>query len=1638
MTWAIVQGLQHVIEVAVVIFLCLNSVGSSAFLQSAVWACIISFAYSAAYLYFMFVYDVDEDRPYPSARPGTKAFETHSYAVLFNTIGSAVQAGAYFLVLLGCLVRDVCFPRAEVPVMSQRGVRTSTALRELHGTPTISALFGGGGSGRGRGKGGRGSGRDDDDDDDGGGSIAGVIPFAHPGRVVLHPTRGLVQPGAGTGTGAAAGAASALSSLFGGTVKKHRSPIMGSTTSASSSSADAARNVTTSPRTHRSAVFASARTTISSPPALPVSNPPLSTPVSTSGLTSPSSSTSSSSSSSSSAFSSAASPTSAAIPITPTRSNSSNNDSSSSSNNSRTSGLAAPSTIDDPIVEGEGEAETRAAAASGMKALTTPSHSLSKEPLLIRVPSSGGTVAVSAASPASSLPPYTGTGAGTGAGHGHPVSAAIVVVSPSASPPASSTSSSPAHSRAGSRTLHVGFSTASSQLTSATDPATASSATSPASSFPRLPAMPGAMVGDQYVPASYVADDYACSTGYAFTVANASEAIVVHDDHYAAAAAAAGAGVGVGVGSGSQGQGIVDVVVDSAVVASPSGQPSALSRAIQEQNAQGHQSSDASTPIGSRSGAATPPAAATSSSYPSSSSASSSSAMLSPVSSSSTRRDAHTVVLRMPQEGEKSARVTTTPTMSSSAAASASTTSNTAAISTSKSGKHNKSHKGQVVADGANHGDDDDGKIEVTTHLSPRAAIYEFCLFIGCVHAMRAIGGYLLYQHIDAGVCVNDASLLLYILLFGWVLFRMVRADSKYWLGLFLAGIFIPGVTDRLKHRSARASTGHVIGSSGSGSGAVVTLSGAQARVVKSGALNASASSSQIGSSSSPHVRPGSGPSSPASTRLGATGAGAGAGVGGDNSRFMSGSTFNGVEIEGETNGDDAGQQSTGANAGDGHDHHDDDDHDASATGNEGDNNNNHNDNNSNEEDDDEGEGDEAGTGDVDGIPRLAGGRFFLQRTDLGVGVECERPPGYPQQLSVLASLEFCRVSGQHIFLKRFTLPRISHEFIRGEFAAFLGTLPISRPHKNVSPILAVLVDPPSLGLVFPRAAQGSLHDVFERVAISMEEQAEYAVRAQAHQALVQENAARRAEAMSIISRQQRMSEVSARYADVERALGADDDGEGEDDGRVANAEVSGILGLIRRTSSDQDMLTPRFGPAAAATATGGNINVGAAGNFLSDGNATGHGSPTDRGRRGSASSSTSAGAVADYQGFMVASLLQLPPTPPLSPPPRPYVPGWTHPLVTAWEIAQGVAHLHNGRGLRITLKSSNIVFDGQWRAQVCDFGEGAWINSCMGYSRYSSNLSVAHLAPEILAGLPSSRAADVYAFGIILWELLTYAPPFVAVPAASNAADPLGQHGAGSVYGGGGGVFGGMYSPMSTLNTPVQGHSHQGGSSLGSGGISLYGSPSSSQHVYVAAAASAGGANGASASNGVFGPHSPTHHAQGPLHGPGSFSFGTHAEAGAVGAGAENKESLTAPLLGSASSTGGAMSEVNAPYITIPTQPQPPPQQQQQQLQQQATVHPLPSVPVTAIELSDFPTAQHLVLNCRLRPPLPVGLPRPLVRLLRMCWAAAPSDRPTMAQVELFFKDSLTDLMRQLPTNVFPLSSGLNIVSTMNSILDQ
>ena len=94
-----------------------------------------------------------------------------------------------------------------------------------------------------------------------------------------------------------------------------------------------------------------------------------------------------------------------------------------------------------------------------------------------------------------------------------------------------------------------------------------------------------------------------------------------------------------------------------------------------------------------------------------------------------------------------------------------------------------------------------------------------------------------------------------------------------------------------------------------------------------------------------------------------------------------------------------------------------------------------------------------------------------------------------------------------------------------------------------------------------------------------------------------------------------------------------------------------------------------------------------------------------------------------------------------------------------ALDIARGVNYLHYFPTpvLHRDLKSLNILLDDAMNAKLADFG----------WTRFKAETmtnkigTYQWMAPEVIQGQEYSEKADVYSFGIILWELATRKPPF-------------------------------------------------------------------------------------------------------------------------------------------------------------------------------------------------------------------------------------------------------------------------------------
>jgi serine/threonine-protein kinase len=106
-----------------------------------------------------------------------------------------------------------------------------------------------------------------------------------------------------------------------------------------------------------------------------------------------------------------------------------------------------------------------------------------------------------------------------------------------------------------------------------------------------------------------------------------------------------------------------------------------------------------------------------------------------------------------------------------------------------------------------------------------------------------------------------------------------------------------------------------------------------------------------------------------------------------------------------------------------------------------------------------------------------------------------------------------------------------------------------------------------------------------------------------------------------------------------------------------------------------------------------------------------------------------------------------------------------------AAEIAAGLAHAHQRGVVHRDLKPANILFDAEERAKIADFGI-ARTTAASGLTEAGTVMgTAAYISPEQARGEPATPASDVYAFGVILFRMLTGRLPFESADALALAA---------------------------------------------------------------------------------------------------------------------------------------------------------------------------------------------------------------------------------------------------------------------------
>lgn len=102
----------------------------------------------------------------------------------------------------------------------------------------------------------------------------------------------------------------------------------------------------------------------------------------------------------------------------------------------------------------------------------------------------------------------------------------------------------------------------------------------------------------------------------------------------------------------------------------------------------------------------------------------------------------------------------------------------------------------------------------------------------------------------------------------------------------------------------------------------------------------------------------------------------------------------------------------------------------------------------------------------------------------------------------------------------------------------------------------------------------------------------------------------------------------------------------------------------------------------------------------------------------------------------------------------------WSRKVSIALDVAKGLLYLHSRQPpiVHRDIKSLNVLVTKDWKATVADFGLTKIKDKAMLATRCGSP---AWSAPEVLRGEPYDEKADVFSYGIVLWEILSRSRPY-------------------------------------------------------------------------------------------------------------------------------------------------------------------------------------------------------------------------------------------------------------------------------------
>lgn len=104
---------------------------------------------------------------------------------------------------------------------------------------------------------------------------------------------------------------------------------------------------------------------------------------------------------------------------------------------------------------------------------------------------------------------------------------------------------------------------------------------------------------------------------------------------------------------------------------------------------------------------------------------------------------------------------------------------------------------------------------------------------------------------------------------------------------------------------------------------------------------------------------------------------------------------------------------------------------------------------------------------------------------------------------------------------------------------------------------------------------------------------------------------------------------------------------------------------------------------------------------------------------------------------------------------------GWRERRGMMVGLCEGMTYLHSRGLLHRDLKSSNLLLDKDFTVKVADFGLTRIVSSPTAAPMTGQCGTFQYMAPEVLANRPYTEKADVFSFGILLWELVARKLPF-------------------------------------------------------------------------------------------------------------------------------------------------------------------------------------------------------------------------------------------------------------------------------------